>query len=109
VSVLSRCPRCDTELQRASETVWFVMFVCPRCHATCIFPPQDEEKAKTRREWPNCLHCGKPLPREIKITGHHHESCPWNYYIECGECGYLNNVSKLLGFWAGCSEKCKEA
>lgn len=41
MSALSRCPRCGTELHRASETVWVVIFVCPRCHAICIFPPQD--------------------------------------------------------------------
>lgn len=41
MGALSRCPRCGTELHRASETIWFVMFVCPHCHAICIFPPQD--------------------------------------------------------------------
>lgn len=56
---------------------------------------------------PICLHCGNPLPREIKVTGAHHESCPWNYYIECQKCGYQNNLAKLLGFWAGCSEECR--
>lgn len=60
-----------------------------------------------RREAPKCLHCSAPLPREIKVTGVHHESCPWNYYIECEKCGYENNLSKLLGFGAGCSDTCE--
>lgn len=56
--------------------------------------------------YPVCLACGMELPREIKKTNMHDESCPWNYYIECGFCGAQNNLSKLLGFWAGCSDKC---
>lgn len=63
---------------------------------------------KPHRITPLCLGCGEQLPREIRATGIHHPSCPWNYYIECPKCHYQNNVSKLLGFWAGCSEKCKE-
>ena len=55
-----------------------------------------------------CLHCGTSLPREIKSTGLHHPSCPWNYFIECPRCGYQNSLAKLLGFWAGCSKKCQE-
>jgi len=57
-------------------------------------------------EKPKCLVCGAELPREIKQTGIHDVSCPWNYYIEC-KCGYQNSLSKLLGFWAGCSKKCR--
>jgi len=60
-----------------------------------------------KKDWPVCLVCGKPLPREIKETGMHHRSCPWNYYIECSYCGYQNSLSKLLGFWSGCSKKCR--
>jgi len=63
----------------------------------------------TPRKWPRCLSCGKLLPREIRQTGLHHPTCPWNYYIECPHCGYQNNVSKLLGFWAGCSAQCVRA
>ena len=55
---------------------------------------------------PKCLICGAELPREIKITGVHHISCAWNYYIECLKCNYQNSLSKLLGFWQGCSKKC---
>lgn len=55
---------------------------------------------------PRCLQCKAELPREIKITGIHDPSCPWNYYIEC-KCGSQNNLSKLLGFWAGCSDMCE--
>ena len=58
------------------------------------------------REWPLCLACGAPLPRRIEQTGIHHPTCPWNYYITCMKCGYQNNLSKLLGFWAGCSDEC---
>lgn len=57
---------------------------------------------------PKCLMCGAELPREITVTGIHHPSCPWNYYIKCTKCGYQNNLSKLLGFWAGCSKQCQE-
>lgn len=55
---------------------------------------------------PICLICGENLPRKIEATDMHHPSCPWNYYIIC-KCGYQNSLSKLLGFWAGCSEECK--
>lgn len=62
----------------------------------------------TPTTWPTCLMCRSALPRRIKCTGIHHPSCPWNYYIECENCGYQNNLSKLLGFWHGCSTKCIE-
>ena len=62
----------------------------------------------TSTRWPTCLMCRSALPRRIKSTGTHHPSCPWNYYIECENCGYQNNLSKLLGFWHGCSTKCGE-
>ncbi len=58
-------------------------------------------------DWPTCLMCKRPLPREIRFTGLHHQSCPWNYFIECDNCGYNINLSKLLGFWQGCSSKCR--
>ena len=62
----------------------------------------------TSTTWPTCLMCRSALPRKIKSTGMHHSSCPWNYYIECENCGYQNNLSKLLGFWHGCSTECRE-
>jgi len=54
-----------------------------------------------------CLMCGAKLPREIQQTGIHHITCLWNYYIECNECHYQNNIAKLLGFFGGCSVQCK--
>jgi hypothetical protein len=60
----------------------------------------------TPHPWPRCLDCGAELPKEIQQTGMHYKDCPWNYYIECLKCGYQNSLSKLLGFDAGCSNKC---
>lgn len=67
-----------------------------------------ERRMKVARVTPLCLGCGEQLPREIKVTGLHDATCPWNYYIKCQSCGYQNSLSKLLGFWAGCSKKCRK-
>ena len=60
------------------------------------------------RTKPKCLICGEALPRKIRQTGLHAVDCPWNYHITCQVCKYQNNLSKLLGFWFGCSERCME-
>lgn len=67
-----------------------------------------EELTKLWRYPPKCLSCGTELPCNIEQTGSHDPSCPWNYFITCEHCNYQNSLSKLLGFWAGCSKKCVE-
>ena len=43
-----------------------------------------------------CLNCGREIEIKLRHTGIHQAKCPWNYYIECENCGYQNNVAKYL-------------
>lgn len=60
-----------------------------------------------KKDPPVCIRCGLGLHRNIQQTGIHSPRCAWNYFIECHSCKYKNSLSKLLGFWEGCSQDCE--